>query len=79
MKHRDSSCFADMFCDAPAQYGDYSELEKCPMWGMWVKEGGDEEFFSAGEPVRIGERKCPADKRRGSGRNSNFLRARDDI
>jgi hypothetical protein len=35
------SCFADMFCDAPAQYGDYSELEKCPMWGMWVKEGGE--------------------------------------
>jgi len=20
-------------CDAQAQYGDYSELEKCPMWG----------------------------------------------
>ena len=35
------SCFADMFCDAPAQYGDYSELEKCPMWGMLLKEGGE--------------------------------------
>ena len=30
-----------MLCDAQAQYGDYSELEKCPMWGMWVKEGGE--------------------------------------
>ena len=34
-----SSRFTDMLCDAQAQYGDYSELEKCPMWGMWVKEG----------------------------------------
>ena len=33
-----SSCFTDMLCDAQAQYGDYSELEKCPMWG---KEGGE--------------------------------------
>ena len=31
-----SSRFTDMLCDAQAQYGDYSELEKCPMWG---KEG----------------------------------------
>ena len=37
-----SSRFTDMLCDAQAQYGDYSELEKCPMWGMWVKEGGGE-------------------------------------
>ena len=37
-----SSRFTDMLCDAQAQYGDYSELEKCPMWGMWVKEGGVE-------------------------------------
>ena len=29
-----SSRFTDMLCDALAQYGDYSELEKCPMWGM---------------------------------------------
>ena len=36
-----STRFTDMFCDAPAQYGDYSELEKCPMWGMWEKEGGE--------------------------------------
>ena len=35
-----SSRFTDMLCDAQAQYGDYSELEKCPMWGMWEKEGG---------------------------------------
>ena len=28
-----SSRFTDMLCDAQAQYGDYSELEKCPMWG----------------------------------------------
>ena len=25
-----SSRFTDMFCDAQTQYGDYSELEKCP-------------------------------------------------
>ena len=37
-----SSRFTDMLCDAQAQYGDYSELEKCPMWGMWVKEGENE-------------------------------------
>ena len=35
-----SSRFTDMLCDAQAQYGDYSELEKCPMWGMWEKERG---------------------------------------
>ena len=35
-----SSRFTDMLCDAQAQYQDYSELEKCPMWGMWVKEEG---------------------------------------
>lgn len=28
--------------DAQTQYGDYSELENCPMWGMWGKEGLDE-------------------------------------
>ena len=33
-----SSRFTDMLCDAQAQYGDYSELEKCPMWGD-VDEG----------------------------------------
>ncbi len=32
-----SSRFTDMLCDASAQYGDYSELEKCPMWIMWQK------------------------------------------
>ena len=36
-----SSRFTDMLCDAQTQYGDYSELEKCPIWGMWVKEGGE--------------------------------------
>lgn len=36
-----SSRWTDMLCDAQAQYGDYSELEKCPMWGMWKKEGGE--------------------------------------
>ena len=35
-----NSRFTDMLCDAQAQYGDYSELEKCPMWGMWEKERG---------------------------------------
>ena len=28
-----SSRFTDMLCDAQAQYGDYSELEKCPCGG----------------------------------------------
>ena len=34
-----SSRFTDMLCDAQAQYQDYSELEKCPMWGMWERKG----------------------------------------
>ena len=34
-----SSRFTDMLCDAQAQYEDYSELDMCPMWGMWEKEG----------------------------------------
>ena len=34
-----SSRFTDMLCDAQAQYADYSELDECPMWGMWEKEG----------------------------------------
>ena len=37
-----SSRFTDMLCDAQAQYGDYSELDMCPMWGMWKKEVLDE-------------------------------------
>ena len=37
-----SSRFTDMLCDAQAQYQDYSELDECPMWEMWEKEGGDE-------------------------------------
>ena len=36
-----SSRFTDMLCDAQAQYGDYSELNECPMWGMWEKERED--------------------------------------
>ena len=36
-----NSRWTDILCNAQAQYGDYSELEKCPMWGMWVKEGGE--------------------------------------
>ena len=39
-----SSRWTDMLCDAQAQYGDYSELDMCPMWGMWVKEGGDMDY-----------------------------------
>ena len=31
----------NLLCDAQAQYGDYSELYECPMWGMWLKEGGE--------------------------------------
>ena len=33
--------WTDMLCDAQAQYGEYSELDECPMWGMWEKEGGE--------------------------------------
>ena len=36
-----SSRFTDMLCDVQAQYGAYSELDMCPMWGMWGKEGGE--------------------------------------
>ena len=36
-----SSRFTDMLCDAQTQYQDYSELDECPMWGMWEKEGGE--------------------------------------
>ncbi len=35
------SRFTDMLCDAKAQYGDYSELDDCPMWTMWQKDGRD--------------------------------------
>ena len=56
-----SSRFTDMLCDAQAQYGDYSELDECPMWGMWEKEGGDN---SAGKSVSASERNCPVEKRR---------------
>jgi hypothetical protein len=35
-----NSRITNMLCDAQAQYGDYSELDECPMWGMWEKEGG---------------------------------------
>mgnify|MGYP003531760119 CR=1 FL=1 len=35
-----SSRFTDMLCDAQAQYGDYSELDMCPMWGMWGEGRG---------------------------------------
>ena len=33
-----NSRLTDMLCDAKAQYGDYSELENCPMWDLWKKE-----------------------------------------
>jgi hypothetical protein len=36
-----NSCITDMLCDAQAQYEDYFELDECPMWGMWEKEGGE--------------------------------------
>ena len=35
-----SSRWTDMLCDAQAQSGDYSELEKCPMWGMMGEGSG---------------------------------------
>ena len=37
-----SSRWTDMLCDAQTQYGDYSELDECPMWGMWEKKGGND-------------------------------------
>jgi len=37
-----SSRFTDMLCDAQAQYQNYSELDMCPMWGMWEKKGENE-------------------------------------
>ena len=43
-----SSRFTDMLCDAQAQYGDYSELDMCPMWGN-VGEGRGKRVNSAGE------------------------------
>ena len=33
-----SSRWTDMLCDAQTQYQDYSELDECPMWRMWMKE-----------------------------------------
>jgi hypothetical protein len=50
-----SSRFTDMLCDAQAQYGDYSELDECPMWRMWVKEGGEGDEDSAGNRRERGE------------------------
>ena len=44
-----------MLCDAQAQYGDYSELEKCPMWGKWVKEGGENELLDDMDFDRYGK------------------------
>lgn len=41
-----SSRFTDMLCDAQAQYGDYSELDMCPMWGRNRRvEGRNNEFM----------------------------------
>ena len=36
------SRWADMLCDGNVQYHNYSVLEMCPMWGMWMKEVGGE-------------------------------------
>ena len=33
-----SSRFTDMLCDGKVQYHNYSVLEMCPMWGMWMKD-----------------------------------------
>ena len=52
-----SSRFTDMLCGAQAQYGDYSELDKCPMWGMWVKEG-ESEILDDMDFDRYGKVKC---------------------
>ena len=37
-----NSCITNMLCDVQAQYGDYSEMDMCPMWAMWEKEVLDE-------------------------------------
>ena len=37
-----SSRITGMLCDAQAQYQDYSDLDECPMWRMWGKEGLNE-------------------------------------
>ena len=47
-----SSRFTDMLCGAQAQYGDYSELDMCPMWGD-VGEGRGSGDNSSGEVVRM--------------------------
>ena len=54
---RCSSRFTDMLCDAQTQYGDYSELENCPMWGMWEKEG-ENELLDDMDFERYGKVKC---------------------
>ena len=52
-----SSRFTDMLCDAQTQYGDYSELDECPMWGMWLKEG-EVEILDDMDFDRYGKVKC---------------------
>lgn len=52
-----SSRFTDMLCDAQAQYGDYSELDMCPMWGMWGKKG-ENEILDDIDFDRYGKVKC---------------------
>ena len=40
-----SSRFTDMLCDAQTQYGDYSELDECPMWGGCGRRKGENEML----------------------------------
>ena len=50
-----SSRFTDMLCDAQVQYGDYSVLDECPMWGMWGNEG-DEKIKAQRKTVGGGDK-----------------------
>ena len=71
-----NSRFTDMLCDAQAQYGDYSELEKCPMWGMWVKEGGEWDKGPTEKRRGQGKRRCPAEKRKERWQRSRHMKTR---
>jgi len=52
-----SSRWTDMLCDAQAQYGDYSELDECPMWGCGRRKG-ENELLDDMDIDRYGKVKC---------------------
>jgi hypothetical protein len=47
-----------MLCDAQAQYGEYSELDECSMWG---KEGVDD-IKALRKTVGSGKKEMPCGK-----------------